>query len=285
MFLGHYSFAALWEQEFMAILVKAKHAPAKKINQMRTLLIAVLCSISLAQEHHDEASALGYSTLPRGAVTVMGDDGLPEHYSLLYPELIANGIPCTEAIVVGFLNKTGFISSGQMKEMHAGGCDIENHSWTHSDMTKLTISQMQHEYYDSLISLQGYGMTPKHFILPRGAYNTTVIGQLQACKINGIPCYKSVRSTDPGVNRLGQYTWNVRLYEVNLETTPAQIDTWISQAEQTNGWLILLLHRIRQDCQGYEWCTSPGMLSTVISKAKNSGLDLLSYADAWEEFK
>ena len=69
------------------------------------------------------------------------------------------------------------------------GCDIENHSWTHPDMTKLTAAQIIEEYEktDRAIS-KVTGKIPEFFRPPYISVNQTVFDSIKTPFICGKDC-------------------------------------------------------------------------------------------------
>lgn len=88
-------------------------------------------------------------------VAITFDDGLADLYTLAYPFLKERGIPFTAFIVTDFIDKPGFITTQQLKEM---SCDplvtIGSHGVTHELFPKLDAGQKQKELYESQKILQ-----------------------------------------------------------------------------------------------------------------------------------
>jgi hypothetical protein len=235
----------------------------------------------------DVAKSIEFHNTFQGAVTPMADDGFPEQYNLFCPTLKQNGMPCTVAAVVNYLGTPGYMTLAQLKAIQTGGGEIVDHSMSHVPMAgdsthaPLTVSQLDHEFYDSKVWFASKGITTNHFMLPYGSYNAQVIGESQNCYINHVQCFASVRSTDRGSNPIGQFPYNIHIQEVDSNTTSNEIAGWIADAKAHHTWLIILFHKIRTNCAGDTYCTSPGMLNSTISSIIQSELPVLKYSDGF----
>lgn len=59
------------------------------------------------------------------------DDGLAQDYTVTFPVHEAKGVPGTFAIISSMIDVPGYLSSAQIREMHAAGCEIAIHTQNH----------------------------------------------------------------------------------------------------------------------------------------------------------
>lgn len=106
------------------------------------------------------------------------------------------------------------------------GCDIQNHSWTHSDMTKMTAEQIKDEYEktDNLI-IDITGVRPTFFRPPYIQVNQTMRDTIPTPFICGQGCEDWVPTVlaEERVKRCKEYTKDGIIYllhvnEANVET-------------------------------------------------------------------
>lgn len=237
----------------------------------------------------DEARAEDYMPLTQGYVVPMMDDAYPEQYSLGYKTLKANTMACSIAAVTSFIGTSGYMTLAQLKEMYAGKCAVEDHSVQHLPMAGFTIAQLHNEFYNSKMWFTNNGIVAKSFILPRGSYNANVLGESQNCFVNHVSCFESVRTTDRGYNVAGEFPYTLKIQEVDAtidgKTTGRplviqDVDAWLDYSRQHRVILILLFHKIRDNCAGDVYCTSPAMFNSILASIKVRALKTITYDDA-----
>ncbi|HVS79727.1 MAG TPA: polysaccharide deacetylase family protein [Candidatus Paceibacterota bacterium] len=241
----------------------------------------------------DSTQAYEYVNAFKGGITIMFDDGFSEQKQYCQT-LIQNGVPCTWAIVVSYLGTPGYVSLANVKTEQSNGAEIVDHSWSHLPMAgdsthaPMNVNQLQHEFYDSKVWFVQNGITVNHFMLPYGSYNAQVIGEGGLdCWYNHNKCFNSIRSTDRGSNPIGQFPWNIHIQEVDTHKddgtllTMGDVDNWIAEAKQNKRWLVILFHKVRSNCAGDNYCTSPSMFTSVMNAAKQSGLSLYTYSQGF----
>lgn len=131
------------------------------------LLFAAATNISAQSDIHvakywgDRAAAVSYTF----------DDGLEEHYTLVFPQLKKLGIKATFAIIG---DKVGSAWKGvpcmtweQLREMAADGQEISNHGWSHTSMVKLKGEAMRHDVQRCDTAIYEHtGVMPRTFVYP-----------------------------------------------------------------------------------------------------------------------
>lgn len=116
----------------------------------------------------------------KGALSLTFDDGLEEHYSIVFPELEKRSLNGTFAIVgknVGGSNKYGpCVTWKQLREISDAGHELSNHGWAHRTLTKISFDEMKEEIKknDSAI-YYNTGFHPITYVYPGNRTNDTII--------------------------------------------------------------------------------------------------------------
>ncbi len=83
------------------------------------------------------------------------DDALDDLYTNIYPKMISRGLPFTAFISVDLLDKEGYITAEQLKEMAADPLvTIGSHGCTHTKLNECNDVQAWYEIYESKEKLQ-----------------------------------------------------------------------------------------------------------------------------------
>lgn len=107
----------------------------------------------------------------RAAVSYTFDDGLQEHYTLLFPELRRRGIKGTFAIIGSKIGRdhkgTPCMTWTQLREMAADGQEMSNHGWSHRNVTRLDGEELRYEVqHNDTVIYDNAGVFPRTFVYP-----------------------------------------------------------------------------------------------------------------------
>ena len=116
----------------------------------------------------------GAATLPRKPVVLTFDDGYPQDVSLVRPLLRARGWR-------GVLNlQVGNLAPDQVRRLIAAGWEIDAHTFTHPDLTKVSPAQLRHEVAGSRRWISGvFGLPVDFFCYPDGRFDGAVIAAVK----------------------------------------------------------------------------------------------------------
>ena len=107
----------------------------------------------------------------KAAVSYTFDDGLLEHFTLVFPELQKRGIRATFGIIgskVGHdMKGTPCMTWSQLREMAEAGQEIASHGWMHQNVEKLSREALRYEveHNDSVIA-DSTGIRPLTYFYP-----------------------------------------------------------------------------------------------------------------------
>lgn len=167
-----------------------------------------------------------------------------------------------------------YMSPSQVLELQAAGMEIASHTRTHTSLTDpiTSTSTRYSEINNSRTDLLGIGVTSvSTMIYPYGDYNDTVV---QALKDAG---YSQARAVDRGFNDTDSNKFELAIQQVDITTTPAQIEAWIDAAVENKIWLILMYHQV--DNLGKEFSTTPENLQAVVDYLKLKNIDVVSLVE------
>jgi hypothetical protein len=202
----------------------------------------------------------------------MFDDGYLDQYQA-YLAMKAQGMCGVEAAVVNYLNSTDpeYMRTSHLHEMENNCWEVVSHSMDHASMTGLSPVAMEDEYYWSKKFFADNGFTVKSFALPFGDYNARVLGIAKEHSY-----FTSVRKTERGYNPMGTFPYDVKIQEVNTDTTLSQVSSWLNDAKNKKVWLILLFHRVRTPCPEY-YCATTADFNSILAAVGGSGLPVVTY--------
>lgn len=185
------------------------------------------------------------------AVSYTFDDGLEEHYTLVYPVLEKYGIKGTFCIsgskIENRVLQRGMppVTWAQLREMSDNGHEISNHGWSHQNLTKLTNEEINSEIEknDSII-YEKTGLRPYTFCYPGNAKNHMVIA----------------------LASLNRVATRVEQRSVGSKSTPEDLENWIRILKNKQAWGIGMTHGITY---GYDPFSDPSVLWDHLQKEKD----------------
>lgn len=110
-------------------------------------------------------------------VVLAFDDGWKSQYENAKPILDKYGFKATFFVVCDYVGNPAYMGWRQIRELHNSGHDIQSHSMTHRDLTKLSQEELDHELGQSKQCLRERGIDATVFATPHNAgwNNATVI--------------------------------------------------------------------------------------------------------------
>jgi peptidoglycan/xylan/chitin deacetylase (PgdA/CDA1 family) len=213
--------------------------------------MAGLCVICLTvQAQQPQVSVAPFFGGRLAALSLTFDDGLEEHYTLLYPQLKARDLKATFAVIgskVGSVMRskqdridgtdgTPCVTWDMLREMAADGQEIASHGWEHKAVTRLDDSTLHNEIWrnDSAI-IANIGQKPMTYVYPGNAKNDET---LMTCE----------------QGRVGSRTFQMSLgSKRTLQEVQEYVDMLIAQGK----WGITMTHGI---LRGYDHFKDPQVL-------------------------
>ena len=188
------------------------------------------------------------------AISYTFDDGLEEHYTVLFPRLKQLGFKATFWIWGKGIEHPEYqqgkprMTWRQMKEMVADGQEISSHSWSHPNrMPQLSDAEIKEELYRNDTCIYHHlGVKPLSFAYPSNTRDERVI-----------------RLASEG--RVGTRTSEFSVGEDYSHITPDKLRTWVRQLKATHGWGVTRTHGITK---GWDYFHDPSILWNHLREVK-----------------
>jgi len=114
--------------------------------------------------------------LPTRPVVLTFDDGYADNYTHAFPLLRQYGFRGIFFVITDFLDRDGYMTWAQVKEMHKAGMEIGSHTLNHPDLSRLPPQQARRQLRESLLVLEARLGKPARFLAyPSGKYNPEVL--------------------------------------------------------------------------------------------------------------
>ncbi|MGH2499982.1 MAG: polysaccharide deacetylase family protein [Candidatus Limnocylindria bacterium] len=120
--------------------------------------------------------------LPARPVILTFDDGHADAYTEVFPRLRAYGMTGTFFVTLNLVGRPGYLTLDQVKEMHAGGMDIQSHALDHLSLSTMDAERQRYQLCGSRRILSDWlGKDVRHFAYPGGAHDEGAFDALAAC--------------------------------------------------------------------------------------------------------
>lgn len=114
------------------------------------------------------------------SVCITFDDGCETDLLSAAPLLKELGFGATSYVTVNFLNKHGYMTHGQVRELHALGVEIGCHSQTHAYLTDVDDAHLREETAGAKDRLEQIAGVPvDHFSCPGGRWDRRVVNAVK----------------------------------------------------------------------------------------------------------
>lgn len=164
-----------------------------------------------------------------------------------------------------------YMTPSQIQGLQSSGFEVGSHTLTHADLTSLSAAGARAEIEGSRADLIALGITPTTFVYPYGEFNSAIRQMVVDAG------YVAARSVNEGYNTGTTDRFALMHQEVNLGTTPADVQGWIDTAEQNGTWLILTFHQV--DHSGGEYSTTPETFRQIVTMVTAADLDPVTVAE------
>ncbi|WP_346915616.1 polysaccharide deacetylase family protein [uncultured Roseibium sp.] len=114
-------------------------------------------------------------------LTVTFDDGNLSDYAVGLPALVEAGRSAMFAILAGRIDRHGYLSGSQIRDMLSAGMTIATHGYDHVDWRRLDEAGRQRELYDARRKIEDEaGQAVTEAAIPFGAFDRSVLHELKA---------------------------------------------------------------------------------------------------------
>lgn len=172
------------------------------------------------------------------AVSVTFDDGWGSSKSNGAQILDELGFKATYYINPAYLGNSQYMTEDDVKELLASGYQIGSHTNTHIDISSYSQEKVEADMMAAAKYLKKRGIESADFASPYGKYDNNVLSYVMSLS-------NSHRGTEFGINTKQNFDKaNLRALFIRKETTDTELRRALDMARRTNGWLILIYHKI-----------------------------------------
>jgi peptidoglycan/xylan/chitin deacetylase (PgdA/CDA1 family) len=151
-------------------------------------------------------------------VCITFDDGCETDLLFAAPLLKDEGFDATFYVTVGHLNRRGYMSESQLRELSDAGFDVGSHSMTHCYLHDLDDERVREEVLGSKERLEQLtGRTVAHFSCPGGRWDARV------ARLAREAGYESVATSSVGVNTRASDPFKLSRVAVTRGTTVQEV--------------------------------------------------------------
>ena len=154
----------------------------QRTEQFEDVSLYILKDI-LADCHYEfpTIDELQNSTVAGKQVGLTFDDGNSSDFNLVFPVLREHSARATFFVVTRWLDKPGFLTTKQVRELHRAGMQIGSHSSSHPDFRKLSTAERGRELDESRKTLEDItGAVISTFAFPYGSESKDAIDAVMA---------------------------------------------------------------------------------------------------------
>jgi peptidoglycan/xylan/chitin deacetylase (PgdA/CDA1 family) len=132
--------------------------------------------------------------LPARPIVVSFDDGYHSQFATAAPVLRRYRWPGVLNLEVRNTERSWGLSPRQVRLLLAGGWELDAHTLTHPDLTKVDAAQLEHEVAGSRAALKArFGVPVNFFCYPAGRLDDTVVAAVRSAG------YLGATTTEPGL--------------------------------------------------------------------------------------
>lgn len=204
-------------------------------------------------------------------VSLTFDDGNADQMSAL-PIMNKYNAKGTFYIISGAIGAPNYLTQANLQTIAGGGNEIGAHTVTHPDLTTVPADEAQRQICNSRAALASWGYQVTSFAYPYAASNASVKSIAQQCGMNsarglgdlrsahgcnGCPYAETIPAPDPyELKALDEHdnTW-----------TLAQMQSAVTNAERTGGWVPFTFHHICAGAGCDPLSITPTMLDQFLS--------------------
>lgn len=170
-----------------------------------------------------------------------------------------------------------YLDPSQILSLEQYGHEIGAHTRNHESLPSLSAAAALAEIAGSRADLLEMGVAQVDtFAYPYGEYNQAVRQMVADSGFIG------GRSVDRGFNTASNDRYTLKIQQVDRTTTREQVQAWVSTAEQSGTWLILMFHQIDYD-QSAIYGNAPELLQQIVTDVKAANVDVRTVRDAIQQ--
>ncbi len=224
-----------------------------------------------------DISKPGARAWKRPLVSLTFDDGWESAYNNGVPLLDQYGYKATFYLNPAAIDTASFMNSDQVAALAKSKHELASHGYEHLNFTTLDTPSIDYQLkHASEYFKQVHNMQKVQLSVPFGGTDSQVNHYARTY-------YNSLRGTESGVNTRQNYDpYSLLILYIGNDTTPSKLADALAEAKASNGWLILVYHRVDTNTQG-EPVISPVQFQQQLDTVKKSGLTVRTVTEAMQE--
>jgi len=252
----------------------------KKLQSFLPVMLSVTAGLLLAVMPLASVQAATNPT-PKAQVSFTFDDGLASALTQAAPVLQKYGIQGTEYVTTNCVGSKNtcpadtaatYMTWAQVKQLqNTYGWEIGAHTMNHNPLTTLTTAKQEQEISGSKQALAAQGITATSFATPEGDYNQRTLELIAKY-------FTSHRGFhDTGLNGWPYSDYLIRVQQVQVGVSVAQVKASIDNAIANKQWVVLVFHDIKKtpskDPEDYNYSTADlEQIAAYVQSKQRSGL-------------
>jgi peptidoglycan/xylan/chitin deacetylase (PgdA/CDA1 family) len=158
------------------------------------------------------------------------DDGNSSDYEIIAPELRRRGLSGTFFVLAGKLDKAGYLTRSQVRELSCEGFEIGSHGVNHVDWTAVDDEVLTRETHEAKATIEDViERTVTAAAVPFGRYDRRVLDFLRRCG------FTDVFSSDGGPRLTS--AWPIPRYSIQSGFDPSMLTKRIERTGSLNSQL------------------------------------------------
>ncbi len=217
--------------------------------------------------------------LEGGGLIFSFDDGYRTDYEVVYPILESRDLKAVTYISPIFIDEKveEYMSWEQVKELDEAGWDVEDHTYSHPNLTELTKDQIHEEMQkvDEVLTERGLDI-PKHHAFTHGEFNDDVKDVVFSYR-------KTARTVENDLNTfpLDDEDDYIIIDAVDMAIhSKESIEDFINRAVEENKLLVLFTHDVQEE--PYEYGIETEKFKSVVDYAIDKGINIMTMSDLME---
>ena len=255
------------------------HVPTGATSGVVTLVSEAEGTAAVRGQSLLDVSRPGAPRWSRPLVSVTFDDGWESSYTHGVRLLEERGFRGTFYVNPSVIETPDFMTAAQLKAIDREGHEVALHGYEHLDLTTLSAERLDEQLRRGQEELSAAGLPTDHLAVPHGRTDAQVEWYARRH-------LKTLRTTETGINtRQNLEPYRLKGFYVDQETTPEHVAWLLEETKRTNGWLILIYHKINPMAEGGddERVVFNEAFSTQLDLVRASGIAVAPVTEAFAE--
>lgn len=198
--------------------------------------------------------------IDKGVITFIFDDGWLDIFTEAYPVFEKYGKVATIAIIKGYVDKPGGLSSKHISRLVQKGWDVVAHATRDKSLLTMTRQEQDRELSTSRAYLWKNFWATNFFIYPFGEVDEVLVELTKKY-------YQAGRGYEQGFNKLPVNPFDIKIISLEKDTEVENIKNALDRAEKEKLWLVFVGHHVSTTAKGQY---------TLGSEKLDSALDIIS---------